>query len=217
MERRTKHLIESVVLMVVTGAGVLAAGCAANPSTVVNTKDNRYLCKGHIREKYERVEKIEIHTISGECHVSVSDSPEVVVQVAYNVNPAGAMEPRMSLDESSGTLVLNEQWRKGAASGRVLWTLTIPSSLPVDFSSSSGGIQVKGLKAPLGVDTSSGRVVAENIGSDVNIRTASGSVIVKDVTGVLNIHSASGNINYSGCTGDLEVITAGGTITKGRN
>ncbi|MFH1419335.1 MAG: DUF4097 family beta strand repeat-containing protein [Planctomycetota bacterium] len=215
MESRKKHPVESVVLMIFAGLGALAAGCAADTTTTVNATDSRYSCRGHIREKFENVEKIEIHSVSGECQVSVSDSPAVAVHVEYNVRPAGAMEPRMSLDESSRTLVLNEQWRKGGGTGRVLWTLTVPASTAVDFSSSSGGLQVKGLKAAVGVDTSSGKVVVENIKSDVTIRTASGSVTVADVSGDVNVHSASGNITYRGCTGDLEVITASGVINKG--
>ncbi len=150
--------------------------------------------RGTMSVFYEGVTKLKITTVSGDCTIKVTSGTEVQAELEFDVRPARAMHP--VLRKSGNTLIVQEKWERDGA-GRVKWTLSVPKSTSVEFSTVSGNFAVEGLNGNVTASTISGNVSVSRISGDVDVKTASGNIKVRDCTGRVKTSSASGRIGDS--------------------
>lgn len=154
-------------------------------------------------------EMVEISTLSGDCIIKKGPQGKITVEVEYSVRPADAFTPEM--EERSDRIKLSEDW-SGNASGKVLWTVTVPVETEIEAESASGDISVTGLNNEIEVSTASGDITLSECRGDMEISTASGDVEIEDTDGDLEVSVASGDILTSNVKGNIELQSASGDI-----
>jgi DUF4097 and DUF4098 domain-containing protein YvlB len=152
---------------------------------------------------------VEISTMSSDCIIEKGPGGKITVVVEYSVRPGDAFTPEM--EERSDRIKLSEDW-SGNASGKVLWTVTVPAETEIDAESASGDISITGLNKEIEVSTASGDITLRECGGDMEISTASGDVEIEDTEGELEVSVASGDILTTNVEGNIELQSASGDI-----
>ena len=102
-------------------------------------------------------------------------------------------------------------WRAGT--GRINLILSVPSSLELDISDSSGPIRVRGMAHSVRISDRAGSITLEGVGGDVEISDYSGKIAVSDVGGSAKIEDYSGSITLARVRADVEIDDHSGGIT----
>jgi len=166
-----------------------------------------------VHKKFEGVKSVSLATVSGDCVVKTHKSGEVLVDIEYDVEPAGSFEYRMN--ERGGKLVLEEDWESrhgGSMSGEVMWTITLPEGMDIKFSTASGDLSVTGPVGRVKASTASGDIEVVDAKGVVDVSTASGEVLLRNVAGEKDISTASGDIRIENSSDDIHASTASGRI-----
>ena len=88
----------------------------------------------------------------------------------------------------------------------------VPAGTSFDLSTSSGTVEIAGLRGGGNAETSSGRVTARDLAGNVSLHTSSGGMSVRAFEGTLKLHVSSGDIDVLGVDGVLDAHTSSGTI-----
>lgn len=169
-----------------------------------------YAQEEEIHKTFKATRIVRINTVSGDCIVKKGSADKIVVDLVYSVEPEGAFEPEFR--ESGNVLRLKERWTGRNTSGRVTWTLTVPSSTEIEFSTASGDLSVAGMTKSIEANTASGSVTVENSEGEFDFGTASGDITVEDVQGEFDLSTASGEIEAYNIRGEIDFSTASGDI-----
>ncbi|MCU0638393.1 MAG: DUF4097 domain-containing protein [Candidatus Krumholzibacteria bacterium] len=185
-----------------------------------------------VHKTFAGIKSVDIGTVSGDCVVKTHKSGEVIVDLYYDVEPEGSLEYKMN--DRGGKLVLEEDWRNSRShsmSGEVVWTLTLPEGMDIEFSTASGDLTLTGplgdieastasgdisVTGPVGTvdaSTASGDIEIENATGDIDVSTASGDVTLINVVGKKDVSTASGDIRIEDSKDDIDLSTASGEIT----
>lgn len=125
-------------------------------------------------------------------------------------------------DEMSGdTLEIETRFSQGGfrkkswQSASINLTLTVPDSVAMDVSDSSGAAQLEGLLSLVMFD-SSGELTIKDIAGDVDVTDSSGALTIKDVRGGVAVTDSSGAIDVKNVLNDLvvRVDSSGGIDAK---
>jgi len=90
--------------------------------------------------------------------------------------------------------------------------LVVPAGTSFDVRTSSGGVELNGLRGGGKAETSSGRVTARNLSGTVSLHTSSGGMSVYSFEGDLKVHVSSGSIEVDSVEGNLDAHTSSGGI-----
>ncbi|MFN2182916.1 MAG: DUF4097 family beta strand repeat-containing protein [Anaerolineae bacterium] len=90
--------------------------------------------------------------------------------------------------------------------------LVVPVGTSFDVRTSSGGVELSGLRGGGKAETSSGRVTARNMIGTVSLHTSSGGMSVYGFEGDLQVHVSSGSIEVDSMDGNLDAHTSSGGI-----
>ena len=165
--------------------------------------------KKEMHERFEAKERVRIGTTSGDCIIQIGNSDEIKVDLVYNVQPEDAFEP--DIEEKGNSLRIRERWY-GSSSGRVTWTLTVPPTTEIEFSTASGDLSVDGLQKLIEANTASGDITIESSSGEYDISTASGDVELTNSSGKIDISTASGDVKFTDNKGEFDLSTASGDI-----
>jgi DUF4097 and DUF4098 domain-containing protein YvlB len=163
-----------------------------------------------VHKTFGAKQSVRINTVSGNCTVKKGSSDNVIVDLVYDVDPEGAFEPEIR--ESGNTLRIKERWHGSHSSGHVEWTITVPPTTEIEFSTASGDLSVEGLTHSIKANTASGEITVKNSEGELKISTASGDVTIQDTRGEFDISTASGGIDAVKIQGTMEMSTASGDI-----
>lgn len=162
-----------------------------------------------VHKTFPKKETVRIKTVSGDCIIKKGKSNKIEVDLRYSVHPEDAFEPEF--DERATSLDIEESWY-GRCSGRVEWTISVPESTEIEFSTASGDLSVEGLKSDVDASTASGDVSLTSIEGEISVSTASGDVFMENISGDLECSTASGEIEGDNINGEIEFSTASGNI-----
>jgi len=171
---------------------------------------NIFAQEEEIHKTFKAKRTVRMNTVSGDCIVKKGSADKIVVDLVYSVQPEGAFEPEFR--ESGNVLRLKERWSGRNTSGRVTWTLTVPSSTEVEFSTASGDLSVEGMTKSVEANTASGSVTVQSSNGEFDFSTASGDVSIEDAQGEFDISTASGEIEAFNIQGEIDLSTASGDI-----
>jgi hypothetical protein len=187
--------------------------------------------------EFSGVTRITFDGTSGDVVVQPAEGGSGWIELVADVSPEGAFEPKV--EQRDSRLHVAERWRGGSSSGRVTWTIHLPSAdeeILLRVETASGSLDCRDVAARLDVGTASGEVRLARVvlagGSDVStasgdcrvedmtigdgtrLSTASGDVSLSDVTieEGSEISTASGNIECVGCRGHLNLSVASGDV-----
>ncbi|MBE0665166.1 MAG: DUF4097 family beta strand repeat protein, partial [Candidatus Aminicenantes bacterium] len=117
------------------------------------------------------------------------------------------------MEAEAGRLTLREDFHgHGNHNGRSHWSVTVPATTSIVFSSASGDGEIYDLNASVTAKTASGDVKLKNIRGDVNIRSASGDISLESIKGGVSCYLASGELQAADLEGDVQVKSASGQI-----
>ncbi len=148
--------------------------------------------------------ELKIATVSGDCTIRKGLANEIKVDLTYTYD-ADEFTPVMEAE--AGLLTLREDFHgHGSHNGRSHWSVTVPVTTSIVFSSASGDGEIVDLNASVTAKTASGDVKMKNIRGDVNIRSASGDISLESIKGEVSCQpgqrrTASGRPGR-GCAGE---------------
>ncbi len=163
-----------------------------------------------IKKTFEGVKEVRIKTVSGDCFIQKGDSKTVEVVVSHTYS---AREFEAEFDQSGSQLLLQEHFLGRHSSGRSVWRVTAPEDTDIEFSTSSGSLEIVGLKSDIEAKMASGNATLKNLEGNISVGTASGGIDAQNVHGKLKFGSASGDIQVRQASGELEFGTASGSIS----
>jgi DUF4097 and DUF4098 domain-containing protein YvlB len=163
-----------------------------------------------IHKTFEAKGSMRIKTVSGDCIVKTGAADQIKVDVVYSVRPDDAFEP--DFQEKGSSLNIKERWY-GSSSGEVTWTLTVPPTTDIRFSTASGDLTVSDITNSIEANTASGDITIENSEGEYEISTASGDIELDESKGEFELSTASGDIEARDISGEIEFSTASGEIT----
>lgn len=204
----TPHRLGAIALLV---AGTMAAGCGSQPSAE-GSFDKTLTVSGPIR--------IELTNGSGDSLVSVGPAGEVRVHGEIQVRSWSDKSGQRRVDDiQSGPPVIQEgslvRIGSGGLSSRdvsIDYTITVPPDTEIRATSSSGDLEVSGLKGPANITTGSGDLKISKISGDVQITAGSGSVELSEIGGQVRAGTGSGDITLDRIKDDIHLQTGSGTI-----
>lgn len=161
---------------------------------------------------------VKIALVSGDGQILAGEAGQIKVDVTYTYSDD---EYKALMEEKGDVVELREEFRNRTShNGKSTWRITLPPGTRVQFSSASGDLQIKDIRADIGATTASGDVVLENLNGKVEIHTASGDITVNGQQGELTCTSASGSIRGGNLNGTIHAKSASGDIVlhdvKGR-
>lgn len=139
--------------------------------------------------------RVEIRNVNGRIEVqpSAGNSVEIVALKSARAGTAEAAKEALGRIEivdssSAGTIRVETRLPRGGQMFRmggteVRYTVKVPASANVDFSTVNGGIELIGLRGRIKTETTNGGIVARDVGGAIEATTTNGGVDV-DVTRV---------------------------------
>ncbi|MCC3767174.1 DUF4097 family beta strand repeat-containing protein [Streptomyces sp. UNOC14_S4] len=189
-----------VLLPAVVATGLLLAGCSDSGSVKSTTAD------AQVKEKVNSVE------ISGARRgtvvIKAGDGPEVSIH--RTVHYRDDAEPKPTQHVSDGALTFT----RGCDNCYIDYELTVPASVQVKVSSSSGKVDVRGVAAA-DVKTSSGAVTVASIAGVLNVGTSSGSITGTGLSGPsakIGTYSGDTKLDFTKAPGEVSTDSTSGSV-----
>jgi DUF4097 and DUF4098 domain-containing protein YvlB len=186
LSRRARHIV--LVLPVLVAASAAVAGCD------IAMADYKQKETAEWRRTYdvEPGARVEISNINGKIDVQPSSGNRVEVLAEKSARAASSEAARDALgridivETASPDHVRIEtkiQGRNGGlfnhSSQEVHYTVKVPASLEVRFSTVNGGIELTGLKGRINAETTNGGIKAHDVGGPIDASTTNGGIEVE--------------------------------------
>ena len=154
-----------------------------------------------------------IDSFSGSITVRAGDGDEIQVTAVKHA-PRTADLDRIEVDirPRAGGLTIVTRNPERLTNSWVKLEVIAPAGTSFDLQTSSGSMEVSGLKGGGKAETSSGRVTVRDLSGIVALHTSSGRVLVQTFDGDLNLHVSSGSIDVADIKGTLDAHTSSGSI-----
>jgi hypothetical protein len=114
-----------------------------------------------------------------------------------------------------GTLTVNtscrQQWQPLPCNVRL--GLGVPPDVPINVSSSGGGVTASQLRGGLVVSSSGGGVHLEHVSGAVRVNSSGGGIRVDDMAGNLNLSSSGGGIHGNLRSSTVNASSSGGGVS----
>lgn len=185
---------------------------------------------------FSGIDRIDLSGVSGDLVVQSTSGDRVELTLQADVRPADAFSPEVRQD--GDTLRIEEDWHGRNTSGRIDWTLSIPTSMApaIAMKSASGSLDLSGVDATVRFESASGDVRIRSatlrtgssfgtasgdldvddaqVEEDVKMETASGTVRIVDVhaAGSFSFATASGDVVLERTRGILRGSSASGDV-----
>ena len=192
-------------------AATIAAGCGSQPSAE-GSFDKSLTVSGPIR----------IELISGSGDAQVTTGPDGEVHVHGEIQARAwsdkAGQRRVDAIQSNPPVVQEGSLiRIGGSSSNsrdvsIDYTITVPADAEIRATSSSGDLEITGLKGPANFTVGSGDVKALKISGDVQVTAGSGAVELSDIGGQVQVTAGSGDITLDKIKDDIRLQTGSGAL-----
>lgn len=170
---------------------------------------------GEIDQTYDLGSSLDlvIDNFSGNIAVRAGEGNQIRVTAVKHVPRTSDLDSiEVDIRPRAGGLTIVTRNPRRLMNAWVRLEVVVPTGSSFDLQTSSGRVEVSGLKGGGKADTSSGRVTASNLSGTVALHTSSGSMSVETFDGDLNIHVSSGSIDVAGMNGNLDAHTSSGGI-----
>jgi len=147
-----------------------------------------------INKTYLKKEFIQLKAILGSCEVIKSKDDKIHINLIYSFSDAGF---KANFSESSGKLLLEEEFSEKSPKGTSRWIIAIPKDTRMNISSGTGNFTVEGVESEIKGDTGTGSITIHEGKGIYSISTGTGSVEVKKSTGKFELTSGTGNISIT--------------------
>lgn len=154
-----------------------------------------------------------IDNFSGSITVRAGEGDEIQVTAVKHAPRTSDLD-RIEVDirPRAGGLTIVTQNPERLTNSWVRLEVVAPAGTSFDLHTSSGSMQVSGLKGGGKAETSSGRVTVRDLSGTVALHTSSGGMSVQTFDGDLNLHVSSGSIDVADMKGALDAHTSSGSI-----
>ena len=102
---------------------------------------------------------------------------------------------------------------RGFRNIRVDFYLVAPPEMAVGLNSTSGDIDVKGMKAGADINVTSGDCLLSGISGSVRLSATSGDAEIEDVDGSLEVNNTSGDLVIRNAKGDVDANVTSGDVS----
>lgn len=147
-----------------------------------------------INKTFPKKESVQLKSILGNCSVIKSSDDKIHVALKYSFKDE---EFHADFTESSGSLLLEEKFLVKEPKGTSFWTIALPDSIILNFSSETGNFSIEGIKSEIKVETGTGFITIQEGKGNFNITTGMGSIDIKKSTGKFELTTGMGNVNIS--------------------
>lgn len=193
-------------------AATIAAGCGSQPSAE-GSFDKSLTVSGPLR--------IELITGSGDAQVATGPDGEVhihgEIQVRAWSDKAG--QQRVDAIQSNPPVVQEGSLIRigGSSAGNsrdvsIDYTITVPADAEIRATTTSGDLEIVGLKGPANFTVGSGDIKASKIAGDVTITGNSGAVELSDIGGQVQVTANSGDVTLDKIKDDIRLQTGSGAL-----
>lgn len=219
----TKNRNRWVVVVIVTAVAVLcccvvvvAAGAASwlldfpsvtswGPGVDGNGIDRTY--------DVGRSPRLTIDSFAGSITVRAGESGEIQLMATRHARRASDLENlEVEIRPVAGSLSVVTRNPRRLGNAYVRLELVVPADTTFDLRTSSGAVELSGLRGGGSAETSSGRVTARDMSGKVSLHTSSGGMAVYGFEGELQLHVSSGSIDVDSADGSLDAHTSSGGI-----
>lgn len=163
-----------------------------------------------IKETYKDVTSIRMRMVSGDVVIEAVRGKKVTVEVRDSYDDDCFLAV---LDQSGNKLYLEENFRYDRCYGKSTWTIKVPSSMDIVFTTASGDLSATGVKGDLEFRSASGHIVLKDVEGKVRVKGASSRIEISGSSGEFSISNASGRIRIRNVTGEIDVHSASGDIS----
>lgn len=148
--------------------------------------------------------RLELQNIAGAIEVRVARRPEIRVHVEYD-------RARIEVDASATVVSVRTVPRRNG--GEATYTVDVPVGTPLQITSVSSDVTVRGVCGEAELQSVSGDVVVDCLRGDATVRSVSGDVTVTDARGRLEAGSTSGDVVVRRAQADVSGQSVSGDVT----
>ncbi len=163
-----------------------------------------------VSREFAGVKRIELKTVCGDCVVKKGPAAKVTIEIMNDLEPSGAVD--FEFDQDGDLLEMRERIEADHSNGHIVWTLSVPDDLEIEFSSASGDFRVSGIDGRFDGSTASGDFEFAKCSGEFKVSTASGDNRCTDCSGRFRLSTASGDCVLEDCTGSFAVSSASGDV-----
>jgi DUF4097 and DUF4098 domain-containing protein YvlB len=168
--------------------------------------------QGVIRDGFSGVTSIQLSTGSGDAVIVRGSGTEVGLVIEYTYSD-DVFKPKIR--QSGDQLILEEKidgsWMSG--SGESTWTLTVPDGLDIRFSTGSGDLDIRDIRADVRHASGSGDLAIVGFTGELRSATGSGDLSLTNSTGKIDAATGSGDVEVDGHMGALKAATGSGDVS----
>lgn len=128
----------------------------------------------------------------------------------------------LKVERRDGGLAIEAVWPQGgwlnfgffgAQSPRCEFVLKVPRKLVSNYSTTNGGITVKGIEGYAGCDTTNGDIRVSGIKGEIHADTTNGGIVAQDCFARIKGGTTNGDLDLSNVVGGVDLDTTNGGIT----
>lgn len=157
--------------------------------------------------------RLYIDNFAGSIVVRAGDGTECQVLATRQAPRSSQLDSvEIEIKPSAGQLAITTRNPERLRNARVRLEVIVPGGASFEVRTSSGNVEIEGLRGGGSAETSSGRVTARDLGGAVSLHTSSGGMSVRTFEGALKLHVSSGSIDVREMDGALDAHTSSGGI-----
>ncbi len=146
---------------------------------------------------------VSVSCAGGNIIVTANERPEIRVRAR---NGSGGIR----FTSTGSRAILEPAQGRGCRDGR--FEIMVPYGVRLAASSSSGDVQVTGVRGNVEIHSLSADVQVRDAGGRLDVESLSGDIRVRNVTGEVSLHSISGDVTLSGARSDVELESVSGDL-----
>ncbi|MBS1767724.1 MAG: DUF4097 family beta strand repeat protein [Acidobacteria bacterium] len=128
----------------------------------------------------------------------------------------------LKVERKDGGLAIEAVWPQsgwfnfgffGSQSPRCEFVLKVPSRIISTYSTTNGGITVKGIEGYAGCDTTNGDIRVSGVKGEIHADTTNGGIIAEDCFARIKGGTTNGDLDLANVAGGIDLDTTNGSIT----
>ncbi len=205
--RQSKSIAFAAILL----SSIALASCGSRNS-VEGTFDRTLTVTGPVH--------LQLMTGSGDTIITTGPPGQIRIHGDVSVNAWSEESARRRVNDLRSSPPITQQdalVRVGDSPQRhdnvsIDYTIVVPADTELQSITSSGDVEVTGIKGPANFTSASGAVTATDVGDDVQIRTGSGDIELKKIKGQVTGTTGSGDLKLSDIQGPIRFQTGSGDV-----
>ncbi|MFC2134327.1 DUF4097 domain-containing protein [Bacteroidota bacterium] len=173
------------------------------------TVPNNAQSKKEFSKTFDKKERVQISTVTGDCEIEKSNDDKIHILVKYTYHPD---DYEIDFYEGDNSLDLEEDLYGRNPRGNSKWRVSIPDDVRLKVTSGTGNIKIENLKTDFTGNSGTGNIDMQNCSGSFDLNSGTGNIYGLSVQGEFKLNSGTGNVELKTVTGEFDLNSGTGDV-----